>query len=159
VRLRSRQEALCQARAPPSSRLGSASEKVLRERRGDSQLAGPRPVRGEIGFVELVTWERRWPNLASMGRKVSTMSARNPIGRLEAYGLRAKTDIGDLLDCEVSISMLPDDDACAKSCSVAEILTRRSSAGRMPARSLCRCGRLEGGCSVLASAHARNGQG
>jgi hypothetical protein len=33
------------------------------------------------------------------------------IGRLEALGLRPTTDIGDLLDCEVVISMLPDDDA------------------------------------------------
>jgi len=38
-------------------------------------------------------------------------AARIKSAKLEAIRLRPTTDIGDLFDCEVVISMLPDDDA------------------------------------------------
>src|SRR6266576_1153754 len=38
-------------------------------------------------------------------------AAPDRLGKLEAPGLRPTTDIGDLLDCELVISMLPDDAA------------------------------------------------
>ena len=142
---------------------GSASEKVLRERRGDSQLAGPPPVLGEIGFVGLGHMGTAMAaNLASMGRQViAYVRRRDQIGRLEAVGLRPTTDIGDLLDCEVVISMLPDDDA------VREIVFGRGdidldglAAGMMPgAIHLSMSTISTAAASLLASEHARNGQG
>src|SRR6267143_619531 len=101
-------------------------------------------------------------NLASKGRRViAYVRRREQIGRLEALGLRPTTDIGDLLDCEVVISMLPDDDA------VREIVFGRGdidldglAAGMMPgAIHLSMSTISTAAASLLASAHARNGQG
>jgi len=83
------------------------------------------------------------------------------IGRLEALGLRPTTDIGDLLDCELVISMLPDDDA------VREVVFGRSdddldglAAGLMPgAIHLSMSTISTAAASLLASEHARHGQG
>ena len=83
------------------------------------------------------------------------------IGKLEALRLRPTTDIGDLLDCEVVISMLPDDDA------VREIVFGRKdigfdglAAGLMPgAIHLSMSTISTAAASLLASEHARNGQG
>src|ERR1700692_3667707 len=56
--------------------------------------------------------EIRRATLGAAGRRVIAYVRRpDQIGRLEALGLRPTTDIGDLIDCEVVISMLPDDDA------------------------------------------------
>ena len=95
------------------SAFGGLSEIPPRQRRGDAELADRPPVMGEIGFSALVIWERRWQaNLAAAGRRVIAYVRRpDQISQLEALGLRPTTDIGDLLDCEVVISMLPDDDA------------------------------------------------
>jgi 3-hydroxyisobutyrate dehydrogenase-like beta-hydroxyacid dehydrogenase len=83
------------------------------------------------------------------------------ISRLEALGLRPTTDIGDLLDCEVVISMLPDDAA------VREVVFGRSdddldglAAGLMPgAIHLSMSTISTAAASLLASEHARHGQG
>src|SRR5216684_8033268 len=85
---------------------GSASENPPRENRDGSEF-------GEIGFVGLGHMGTATAaNLAAAGRRViAYVRRRDQIGRLEALGLRPTTDIGDLLDCEVVISMLPDDDA------------------------------------------------
>jgi len=51
-------------------------------------------------------------NLAAAGRRVIAYVRRpNRMDELKALGLRPTTDITDLFDCEVVISMLPDDDA------------------------------------------------
>jgi 3-hydroxyisobutyrate dehydrogenase-like beta-hydroxyacid dehydrogenase len=68
---------------------------------------------GEIGFIGLGHMGTAMAtNLVAAGRRVISYVRRpKKIGELEALGLRPTTDIGDLLDCEVVISMLPDDDA------------------------------------------------
>src|SRR5207245_10965622 len=96
------------------------------------------------------------------GRRVVAYIRRpDHISRLEALGLRPTTDFGDLLDCKVVISMLPDDDA------VREIVFGRGdigldglAAGLMPgAIHLSMSTISTAAASLLASEHARNGQG
>jgi 3-hydroxyisobutyrate dehydrogenase-like beta-hydroxyacid dehydrogenase len=118
---------------------------------------------GEIGFVGLGNMGTAMAaNLAASGQRVIAYVRRaDQIGRLEALGLRATTDIGDLLDCKIVISMLPDDDA------VREIVFGRKdigldglAAGLMPgAIHLSMSTISTAAASLLASEHARNGQG
>jgi 3-hydroxyisobutyrate dehydrogenase-like beta-hydroxyacid dehydrogenase len=141
----------------------SSSRSRSRERRGGSGLAGRPPAVGEIGFVGLGQMGTAMAaNLVAAGRRVIAY-VRHPdqIGRLEALGLAATTDIGDLLDCEVVISMLPDDAA------VREVVFGRSgndlgglAAGLMPgAIHLSMSTISTAAASLLASEHARHGQG
>jgi 3-hydroxyisobutyrate dehydrogenase-like beta-hydroxyacid dehydrogenase len=131
--------------------------------RGDAGLAGVQPGLGEIGFVGLGHMGSAMAaNLAASGRRVIAYVRRSDqIGRLEALGLRATTDIGDLLDCKFVISMLPDDDAVREI-----VLGRRDigldglAAGLMPgAIHLSMSTISTAAASLLASEHARNGQG
>jgi 3-hydroxyisobutyrate dehydrogenase-like beta-hydroxyacid dehydrogenase len=101
-------------------------------------------------------------NLAAAGRRVIAYVRRSDqLGELEALGLNPTTDIGDLLDCDVVISMLPDDDA------VSEVVFGRRdddldglAAGLMPgAIHLSMSTISTAAASVLASEHARHGQG
>jgi 3-hydroxyisobutyrate dehydrogenase-like beta-hydroxyacid dehydrogenase len=101
-------------------------------------------------------------NLAAAGRRVIAHVRRpDRIGELAALGLRPTTDIGDLLDCELVISMLPDDAA------VREVVFGRSdddldglAAGLMPgAIHLSMSTISTAAASLLASEHARHGQG
>jgi 3-hydroxyisobutyrate dehydrogenase-like beta-hydroxyacid dehydrogenase len=141
----------------------SSSRSRSRERRGGSGLAGRPPAVGEIGFVGLGQMGTAMAaNLVAAGRRVIAY-VRHPdqIGRLEALGLAATTDIGDLLDCEVVISMLPDDAA------VREVVFGRSgndlgglAAGLMPgAIHLSMSTISTAAASLLANEHARHGQG
>src|SRR5229473_6188620 len=140
-----------------------ASEAAPREQRGGSGSNSRRPVQREIGFVGLGHMGTAMAaNLAAAGRRViAYVRRRDQIGRLEALGLRPTTDIGDLLDCEVVISMLPDDDA------VREIVFGRGdidldglAAGMMPgAIHLSMSTISTAAASLLACEHARNGQG
>ncbi len=95
------------------SAFGSTSENLPRQLRGDAELAGRQPALGEIGFVGLGHMGAAMAaNLVASGRRVIAYVRRpDQIARLETPGLRATTDFGDLLDCKVVISMLPDDDA------------------------------------------------
>jgi 3-hydroxyisobutyrate dehydrogenase-like beta-hydroxyacid dehydrogenase len=101
-------------------------------------------------------------NLAAAGRRVIAYVRRSDqLGELEALGLSPTTDIGDLLDCDVVISMLPDDDA------VSEVVFGRRdddldglAAGLMPgAIHLSMSTISTAAASVLANEHARHGQG
>jgi 3-hydroxyisobutyrate dehydrogenase-like beta-hydroxyacid dehydrogenase len=141
----------------------SSSRSRSRERRGGSGLTGRPPPVGEIGFVGLGQMGTAMAaNLVAAGRRVIAY-VRHPdqIGRLEALGLAATTDVGDLLDCEVVISMLPDDAA------VREVVFGRSgndlgglAAGLMPgAIHLSMSTISTAAASLLASEHARHGQG
>src|ERR1700694_2479172 len=142
---------------------GSAPEVSPRERGAGSELAGRPPVRGDIGFIGLGHMGTAMAaNLAASGRRVIAYVRRpDQIGKLEALGLRPTTDIGDLLDCEVVISMLPDDDA------VREIVFGRRdigveglAAGLMPGAILLSMSTIStAAASLLAGEHARNGQG
>jgi 3-hydroxyisobutyrate dehydrogenase-like beta-hydroxyacid dehydrogenase len=134
-----------------------------RENRGGSGSAGRRPLQGEIGFVGLGHMGAAMAkNLVASGRRVVAYVRRpDQIGKLEAPGLRPTTDLGDLLDCELVVSMLPDDDA------VREIVFGRKeigldglAGGLMPgAIHLSMSTISSAAASLLASEHARNGQG
>ena len=84
-----------------------------REGRGGSGSAARRPLQGEIGFVGLGHMGTAMAtNLVASGRRVVAYVRRaDQIGKLAAPGLRPTTDIDDLLDCELVITMLPDDAA------------------------------------------------
>jgi 3-hydroxyisobutyrate dehydrogenase-like beta-hydroxyacid dehydrogenase len=153
------------SRQEPNSLLaiGSASRSNPRERRGGTGLAGRPPAVGEIGFVGLGQMGTAMAaNLVAAGRRVIAYVRRpDQIGRLEALGLSATTDIGDLIDCEVVISMLPDDAA------VREVVFGRKgddleglAAGLMSgAIHLSMSTISTAAASLLASEHTRHGQG
>jgi 3-hydroxyisobutyrate dehydrogenase-like beta-hydroxyacid dehydrogenase len=121
------------------------------------------PVLGEIGFVGLGHMGTAMAaNLAAAGRKVIAYVRRpDQVGKLEALRIRTTMDIDDLSACEVVISMLPDDDA------VREIVFGRRdigldglAAGLMPgAIHLSMSTISTAAAELLASEHARNGQG
>src|SRR5437588_1424278 len=101
-------------------------------------------------------------NLAAAGGRVTAYVRRpDQIGKLETLGLRPTTDIGDLLDCELVISMLPDEQV------VREVVFGRReiglyglAAGLMPgAIHLSMRTISTAAASMLAGEHARNGQG
>ncbi|SDJ28906.1 NAD(P)-dependent oxidoreductase [Bradyrhizobium ottawaense] len=144
--------------------LGGASENPSREHSVISRSAATcRSALGEIGFVGLGHMGRPMAaNLAAAGRRVIAYVRRpDQFGELEALGLNPTTDIGDLLDCDVVISMLPDDDA------VREVVFGDSSdnldglaAGLMPgAIHLSMSTISTAAASAMASEHARYGQG
>jgi len=134
-----------------------------RENRGGSGSAGRRPLQGEIGFVGLGHMGTAMAaNLVASGRRVVAYVRRpDQIGKLEALGLRPTTDIVDLLDCELVISMLPDDAA------VREIVFGRKgigldglAEGLMPGAIHLSMSTISTAAALLlANEHARNGQG
>jgi 3-hydroxyisobutyrate dehydrogenase-like beta-hydroxyacid dehydrogenase len=148
---------------PRPSLVMASARRNLPGRRGNADSARGQPVVGEIGFVGLGHMGTAMAaNLAASGRRVIAYIRRpDQIGRLEALGLRPTNDIGDLLDCKVVISMLPDDDA------VREIVFGRGdmgldglAAGLMPgAIHLSMSTISTSAASLLAREHARNGQG
>jgi 3-hydroxyisobutyrate dehydrogenase-like beta-hydroxyacid dehydrogenase len=130
---------------------------------GSKRNAAGAPVVGEIGFVGLGHMGAAMAaNLAASGRRVIAYVRRpDQIGKLEALGLNPTTDIGDLIDCEFVITMLPDDD------TVREIVFGRGNddlgglaAGLKPgAIHLSMSTISTAAASLLASEHARYGQG
>jgi 3-hydroxyisobutyrate dehydrogenase-like beta-hydroxyacid dehydrogenase len=120
-------------------------------------------VLGEIGFVGLGHMGTAMAaNLVAGGRRVIGYVRRpDRIGELEALGLRATTDITDLFDCKVVISMLPDDEA------LREIVFGRKDIGLEGLAAGMMGGAIHlsmstistAAASALAGEHARNGQG
>jgi 3-hydroxyisobutyrate dehydrogenase-like beta-hydroxyacid dehydrogenase len=148
-------------RSPFASRGGSQIPD--RVRASGSKLTVVRsPVVGEIGFVGLGNMGAAMAaNLAAAGRRVIAYVRRpDQMSKLEALGLNPTTDIGDLIDCEVVITMLPDDDA------VREVVFGRGddelaglAAGLMPgAIHLSMSTISTAAASLMASEHARYGQ-
>jgi 3-hydroxyisobutyrate dehydrogenase-like beta-hydroxyacid dehydrogenase len=140
-----------------------ASETATRERRGGSGPQSRPPAQGEIGFVGLGQMGTAMAaNLASAGRRVIAY-VRRPAqqGKLTALGLMPTTNIADLFDCEIVISMLPDDTA------VREIVFGREAVGLDGLAQGLRPGAIHlsmstistAAASELASEHALNGQG
>src|SRR5258707_11242048 len=116
---------------------------------------------GDIGFVGLGRMGTAMAkNLAAAGRQVIACVRRpEQIGTLLALGLKPTTNLADLFDCEVVISMLPDDEA------VREVALGRH--GRKGLAAGLRAGAIHlsmstistAAASQLAAAHARCGQG
>ena len=78
---------------------------------GSSSTAARSLAVGQIGFIGLGHMGAAMAaNLAASGRRViAYVRRRDQLDRLEALGLRPTTDIADLIDCEVVITMLPDE--------------------------------------------------
>ena len=149
-------------RAPLAPSGGSPSPD--RVRAGDSKLTAARSsALGEIGFVGLGHMGAAMAaNLAASGRRViAYVRRRDQLDKLKALGLRPTTDIADLIDCQIVITMLPDDDV------VREIVFGRSdddldglAAGLMPgAIHLSMSTISTAAATLLAREHARFGQG
>ena len=148
-----------------SSRLDvpRTSETATRERRGGSRSNSRPPAQGESGFVGLGQMGTAMAaNLASAGRRVIAYVRRpEQQGKLAALGLKPTTNFADLFDCEIVISMLPDDTA------VREIVFGREAVGLDGLAQGLRPGAVHISMSTistaiaseLASEHVINGQG
>jgi 3-hydroxyisobutyrate dehydrogenase-like beta-hydroxyacid dehydrogenase len=123
----------------------------------------PLPARADIGFVGLGHMGAAMAtNLAAAGHRV-TAYVRRPDRRdkLVALGLKPTTEIADLFDRDVVISMLPDDTA------VRDVVLGRKDLGIDGLASRLRRGAIHLSMSTissstsssLASEHARHGQG
>jgi 3-hydroxyisobutyrate dehydrogenase-like beta-hydroxyacid dehydrogenase len=140
-----------------------ASETTPTEQRGGREPQDGTSVQGDVGFVGLGHMGTAMAaNLASAGRRVIAYVRRSEqIGKLVALGLKPTTDFADLFDCEVVISMLPDDAA------VREVVLGHNelgldglAMGMMPgAVHLSMSTISTATASHLASEHARHGQG
>jgi phosphoglycerate dehydrogenase-like enzyme len=81
------------------------------EQRGDSGSNNRPPAQTAIGFVGLGHMGTAMAaNVAATGIQVIAYVRRSEqISKLAALGLKPTTNIANLFDCEVIISMLPDD--------------------------------------------------
>jgi 3-hydroxyisobutyrate dehydrogenase-like beta-hydroxyacid dehydrogenase len=117
-------------------------------------------VQGKIGFVGLGRMGTAMAaNLAAVGRQV-TAYIRHPdrMHELATLGLKSTTDITDLFDCDIIITMLPDDDA------VLDVAFGRADLGfaiglKRGAIHLSMSTISTNTASHLAREHARHGQG
>jgi 3-hydroxyisobutyrate dehydrogenase-like beta-hydroxyacid dehydrogenase len=121
------------------------------------------PVHGDIGFVGLGHMGSAMAaNLAAAGHQVIAYVRRpGQEDKLVALGLRPTTKITDLFDCDVVISMLPDDTA------VRDVVLGRADLGIAGLAAGLKRGAIHLSMSTisssaateLASEHARHGQG
>jgi 3-hydroxyisobutyrate dehydrogenase-like beta-hydroxyacid dehydrogenase len=135
---------------------------VLKQR-GDSESNSRRSAKSAIGFVGLGHMGTAMAtNLAAAGVEVIAYVRRpEQMGRLAALGLKPTTNVADLFDCEVVISMLPDDDA------VHEIVFGRKEIGFDGLAKALKPGAIHlsmstistAAASQFASEHAMRGQG
>jgi 3-hydroxyisobutyrate dehydrogenase-like beta-hydroxyacid dehydrogenase len=147
-----------------SPRLGLAGtfESASRERSDGPGWNKLLPAQGDIGFVGLGQMGTAMAaNLASAGRRVIAYVRRpEQQGKLRALGLEPTTNIANLFDCEIVISMLPDDAA------VREIVFGREAVGLDGLAQGLRPGAVHlsmstistAAASELASEHTVNGQ-
>jgi 3-hydroxyisobutyrate dehydrogenase-like beta-hydroxyacid dehydrogenase len=121
------------------------------------------PALSKIGFIGLGHMGTPMAaNLAAAGHRVIAYVRRpNQIGGLEELGLKPTTDIANLFDCAIVITMLPDDNA------VREIVLGRQdlgidglASGMMPGAIHLSMSTISTACAAeLASKHASRGQG
>jgi 3-hydroxyisobutyrate dehydrogenase-like beta-hydroxyacid dehydrogenase len=145
------------------SRSSLASQPTSIEQRNGRGPAYRTPVQGDVGFIGLGHMGMAMAaNLAAAGRRV-TAYVRRPeqMGKLIALGLKPTTEFADLFDCEVVISMLPDDTAVREvvlGCK--ELRLDGLAKGLMPgAIHLSMSTISTAAAAYLASEHARHGQG
>jgi 3-hydroxyisobutyrate dehydrogenase-like beta-hydroxyacid dehydrogenase len=140
-----------------------ASEAASSVLGGGAQLIRRPPVQGQIGFVGLGRMGAAMAaNLVAAGRSViGYVRHANQMGRLVALGVKPTTDITNLFDCEIVISMLPDDVAAC------DIVFGRADLGIAGLVSGLRPGAVHLSMSTISTAaaahlateHARSGQG
>lgn len=132
------------------------------EPRVDSPSLLP-PIMGEIGFIGLGRMGTAMAaNLAAARRPViAYVRRKDQIAELKSLGIGATTDMGDLLDCQLVISMLPDDDAVRQ-----VVLGSRDGRpdgladGLMPGAIHLSMSTISTACaSQLSAEHARHQQG
>lgn len=121
------------------------------------------PLQGAVGFIGLGHMGTAMAaNLTAAGHRVIGYVRRpDQMGKLMALGLKPTTDVADLFDCEVVISMLPDDAA------VHDVVFGRKdrgvdglAMGLVPgAIHLSMSTISTAAAASLAGEHARNGQG
>jgi 3-hydroxyisobutyrate dehydrogenase-like beta-hydroxyacid dehydrogenase len=95
-----------------SDRMAAASSRA-RLSENDDTSAGRSPTPGKIGFVGLGHMGAAMAvNLVSAGCQVIGYVRRKELmGKVGGFGVMPTMDISELFDCEIVISMLPDDDA------------------------------------------------
>lgn len=121
------------------------------------------PIMGEIGFIGLGHMGKAMAaNLAAAKRPViAYVRRKDQIASLKSLGLSVTTDMSDLLECELVITMLPDDDA------VRDVVLGSKedrldglAAGMMPGAIHLSMSTVSTACtSQLAAEHVRQGQG
>jgi len=129
----------------------------------DSQSNSRRSAQNGIGFVGLGHMGTAMAaNLAAAGvRVIAYVRRTEQMGKLTALGLKPTTNFADLFNCEIVISMLPDDAA------VRDIVLGRNESGIGGLASSLQPGAIHlsmstistAAASELASAHAISGQG
>jgi 3-hydroxyisobutyrate dehydrogenase-like beta-hydroxyacid dehydrogenase len=139
------------------------SEAASLDPRGGSGSSGRLAVEGKIGFVGLGHMGTAMAtNLADAGHRVIGYVRRpNHMGKLLALGLKPTTDFTELFDCEIVISMLPDDGA------VRDVVFGHAASGMNGLASGLTRGAVHLSMSTISSAaashfasqHARRGQG
>ena len=121
------------------------------------------PTQGKIGFIGLGHMGTAMAaNLANTARRVIAYVRRpDQMGTLIGLGLRPTVEFANLFDCEVVISMLPDDGA------VRDVVLGREDAGVKGLASGLKRGAIHlsmstistSAAAFLAAEHARRGQG
>jgi 3-hydroxyisobutyrate dehydrogenase-like beta-hydroxyacid dehydrogenase len=139
-----------------------ASETTPVARPKDAGSNGRLPLQDDIGFVGLGRMGAAMAtNLAAAGHGVIAYVRRaEQMDRLGALGLKPTTDVTSLFNCEVVISMLPDDNA------VRDVVFGRDDLGKGLASGL-RPGAIHLSMSTISTAaasnvaaeHTRRGQG
>ena len=140
-----------------------ASGVVLHEQREDDRSHNYFPVPGTVGFVGLGHMGSAMAaNLSAAGYRVIAYVRRpDYLDSLAARGLEPTTDITKLFDCEIVISMLPDDDA------VCDVVFGRTDLGIDGLAAGLKAGAIHLSMSTISTAaasglareHARHGQG
>jgi 3-hydroxyisobutyrate dehydrogenase-like beta-hydroxyacid dehydrogenase len=146
------------ARAPRRTHQATAVEQPSRD-----ALSRSTPLQGEVGFIGLGRMGTMMAaNLAAAGHRVKAYVRRpEQMGKLVALGLKPTTDITLLFDCQVVISMLPDDAAVGEIVSGREDLGLDGLAmGLMPGAIHLSMSTISTAAAAhLAKEHARYGQG
>jgi 3-hydroxyisobutyrate dehydrogenase-like beta-hydroxyacid dehydrogenase len=120
------------------------------------------PVPGKIGFVGLGHMGTAMAaNLAAAGCRVTGYVRRQEqLGQVRGLGISSTMDISELFDCEIVISMLPDDDAVRGVVFGHENNSGGLAAGLRPGAIHLSMSTISTAATTeFASAHARRGQG
>jgi 3-hydroxyisobutyrate dehydrogenase-like beta-hydroxyacid dehydrogenase len=96
-----------------TSVVGRSLDSVSHDRSGRGYQSWHTPIEGHVGFVGLGKMGTAMAsNLTAAGRRVFGYVRRpEQVNELVVLGLAATTDVADLSECEIVISMLPDDAA------------------------------------------------